>query len=64
MKQLEAIVEVTLLVNKLFENDIEQSKKWMKEPNELLFGKSPIEVCVLDESEFLIKWLKDKLGIN
>ena len=39
-----------------------ETERWMVTPNQLLFGKSPFEVCISANGVELIKWLASKLG--
>lgn len=39
-----------------------ETERWMVTPNQLLFGKSPFEVCISSNGVELIKWLASKLG--
>jgi hypothetical protein len=39
-----------------------ETERWMVTPNQLLFGKSPFEVCISANGVELIKWLAAKLG--
>lgn len=41
-----------------------ETERWLMSPNQLLFGKSPFEVCISGEGKELIMWLASKLGID
>lgn len=53
---------MSILIGELFENDTEAAKQWMIEPNTLLFGRTPIEVCLTGEGEYLMEWIKNRLS--
>lgn len=56
------VVIGTDLTLELFEGKKEDAINWFKAPNTFLFGESPFEVCIRGEGEFLLTWLKDRLG--
>ena len=33
---------------------------WMQTPKDLLFGKSPLQICATEDITPLINWLKDR----
>ncbi|MBI2521199.1 MAG: hypothetical protein HYV97_12300 [Bdellovibrio sp.] len=39
-----------------------QTVQWLCSPSQLLFGKSPLDVCLLGKGHELIRWLQAKLG--
>lgn len=67
VENLEDVIKVTILVHMLLsyrrEATIEDVRKYMVKPNELLFKATPLEVCMRGDADSLIKWLEDKLGI-
>lgn len=46
----------------LFEKNAEETAKWVVSPNTLLFGSTPLEVCMRGDGKQLIKWLLDRAG--
>ena len=61
IKNLLIYSEISMLVYELYSNNLEQAKKYIEDPNEFLFGKTALEVCLIGEGEGLRDWLLGRL---
>ena len=62
IEQMLVYSEISMLAYELFGNDLKKTKEYIKNPNDFLFGKTALEVCLVDEGEGLRDWLKERLG--
>ena len=64
IKQMSLYSEISMLAYSLFDNDLEKARNFIESPNEYLFGKTALEVCLLDQGENFRDHLKERLGIR
>jgi uncharacterized protein (DUF2384 family) len=56
-----ALGDAVNLTTEVF-GDVDKAIEWMHAPNPYFFNKSPFDVCLTNDSESVIEFLKEKLG--
>lgn len=63
IKQMLIYSEISMLAYELFSRDLEKAQSYIEKPNQYLFGKTALEVCLIGEGESFRDYLKGRLGI-